>query len=117
MNRYFMIRRLRWPAILVLLGVVALLYQAGAISHFWHFFVPLLLILLGVLLLAERAALAAGDFPSGPDQFPGNPYSTAADPLAGATAASQPAAPGTSIVPAPPHDIELHSDRDRGDRS
>ena len=64
MNRYIMIRRLRWPAILLLIGVLALLHQAGVIAHFWRLFWPLLLIMLGLLLLAERAALAAeGDSP------------------------------------------------------
>ena len=64
MSRYIMIRRLRWPAILLLIGVLALLHQAGVIAHFWRLFWPLLLIMLGLLLLAERAALAAeGDPP------------------------------------------------------
>ena len=81
MNKYFLIRRLRWPAVLMLIGVVALLYQAGAISNFWHLFIPLLLILLGVLMLAERAVLAAdGGFPP----YPGTPYSPGAiDPATG----------------------------------
>jgi hypothetical protein len=69
MNRYIFIRRLTGPAILLLLGLVALLSQA----HLARFsvFVPLLLILLGVLKLAERAALAQD-----PNINPyGNPYS------------------------------------------
>ena len=59
MNRYIMIRRLRGPAFLLLIGVIALLHPMGIIHGFWQLFWPLLLILLGVLLLAERAALAA----------------------------------------------------------
>ena len=59
MNRYILIRRLRGPAILLLIGVLALLHTSGLIHSFWHLFWPLLLILIGVLLLAERAALAA----------------------------------------------------------
>ncbi|HSM87758.1 MAG TPA: DUF5668 domain-containing protein [Candidatus Limnocylindrales bacterium] len=59
MNQYFLIRRLRGPAILLLLGVLALLHTSGLIHGFWHLFWPLLLILIGVLMLAERAALAA----------------------------------------------------------
>ena len=58
MNRYILIRRLRGPAILLLLGVIALLHEAGLVE-FWSLFFPLLLILIGVLKLAERAALAA----------------------------------------------------------
>ena len=73
MNHYIMIRRLRLPAILLLVGVIALLDQTGVLHHFWHWFIPLLLILLGVMMLAERAALATdGGFPQTP--YPGQPY-------------------------------------------
>ncbi len=73
MSRYILIRRLRWPAILLLIGVLALLHQAGVIPHFWRLFWPLLLIMLGVLLLAERAALAAEGYPP----YPGAPWQRA----------------------------------------
>lgn len=68
MNRYIMIHRMTGPAILLLLGIVALLSQA----HVVHFsiFIPLLFILLGVLKLAERAALAGWEYP-GPGMGPG----------------------------------------------
>jgi len=92
MNRYILIRRLRGPAILLLLGVIALLHESGLVE-FWSLFIPLLLILIGVLKLAERAALAAAvdEVP-----YPGSPYPYGASaPAAGAT---QPQA-GTSIVP------------------
>lgn len=94
MNRYILIRRLRGPAILLLLGVIALLHESGLLD-FWSMFVPLLLILIGVLKLAERAALAAaGD----EVPYPGSPYPYgAAAPVAGV---AQPQ-PATSIVPAP----------------
>jgi hypothetical protein len=73
MSHYIMIRRLRGPAILLLIGGVALLDQTGVIHHFWSWFWPLLLIMLGVLMLAERAALAAeGGYPVWP--YPGQPY-------------------------------------------
>jgi hypothetical protein len=73
MNHYFMIRQLKMPAILLLIGVVALLDKTGVIHHFMRWFVPLLLILLGVLMLAERTALATGgDYPEGP--YPGQPF-------------------------------------------
>jgi len=73
MSHYIMIRRLRGPAILLLIGGVALLDQTGVIHHFWGWFVPLLLIMLGVFMLAERAAIAAeGGYPLWP--YPGQPY-------------------------------------------
>jgi len=96
MSKYFLIRRLRWPAILMLIGVVALLNQLGAINHFFHWFIPLLLILLGVLMLAERAALAAeGGFPS----YPGASYPGTIDPATGQPVTPQPPGGSTSIVP------------------
>jgi len=103
MSRYIMIRRLRGPAILLLIGVIALLHQMGVIDHFWHLFWPLLLILVDVMLLAERTALAAGGYPQ--TQFPcagypGAPYGGAVDPQAAAAAGQPPAAPSTAIVPA-----------------
>jgi hypothetical protein len=93
MNRYILIRRLRWPAIVVLFGVLALMDQAGWIDRFWGLFWPLLLILIGVMLLAERAALAM-------DDYEGYGYG----PYAGAPGTPQPPAndPGAAIVPAPP---------------
>ena len=108
MNRYIMIRRLRWPAILLLIGVLALLHQAGMIAHFWRLFWPLLLIMVGVLLLAERAALAAeGDAPyfGAPWQ---NTYQGAGQGAGQGTApaAGHGAGPaGTAIVPSQPHDF------------
>ena len=73
MSRYILIRRLRGPAILLLIGTLALLHQLGAIPYFWRLFWPLLLITLGLLLLAERAALASEGYPI----FPGAPWQNA----------------------------------------
>jgi len=103
MNRYFLIRRLRWPAVLLLAGCVALLKQTGVIEHFWNLFVPLFLITMGLLLLAERMSLTAeGDFPSG---YAGSPYAASTYPGAPASTPVQPAAAeSTSIVPSP-HDF------------
>jgi hypothetical protein len=99
MNRYILIRRLTGPSILLLLGVVALLHQADLVS--WNIFFPLFLILIGVLKLAQRAALAAaGDEP----MYPGSPYPYGAG-VAPAPTAQPPAPTGTSIVPAPPQDF------------
>jgi hypothetical protein len=103
MNRYFLIRRLRWPAVLLLAGCVALLKQAGVIEHFWSLFVPLFLIIMGLLLLAERMSLTAdGDFSAGysGSPYPGAPYAGSPYPSAPATTPAQPApVESTSIVP------------------
>lgn len=61
MNRYMMIHHLRWPAVLLLIGTLALLDQLDVITNFWSWFWPLMLILIGSLMLAERAALAVMD--------------------------------------------------------
>jgi len=57
MSRYSIICRLRWPAALLLTGVIALLDQMDVLS--WGRAWPLYLILFGVLALAERAAMAS----------------------------------------------------------
>src|SRR5665213_2427291 len=100
MNRYILIRRLRGPAVLLLIGIIALLHQADLAS--WKLFIPLLLILLGVLKLAERMTLAA-ELNEAPDPYPGmpypgGPYAPGTYP-AGVTPPAGTAAPGSSIVP------------------
>jgi hypothetical protein len=68
------------------------------INNPWHWFVSLLLILLGVFMLAERAALAAeGGYQVGP--YPGQPYPEASNPNA---ATGIPAYPGQPTAQAPP---------------
>jgi hypothetical protein len=101
MNRYLLIRRLRGPAFLLLLGIIALLHQTGVVDHFWHWFWPLALILWGVLLLAERAALEVEGYPQvDPDpSYPGAPFPPGSQPGTGPI-------PGTSIVPANSDDLE-----------
>ena len=76
MSRYVLIRRLRGPAFLLLIGVVALLHQTGVVYHMWRLFWPLALILWGLLLLAERAALEMEGYPTAyPDaSYPGGTY-------------------------------------------
>jgi hypothetical protein len=123
MNHYFMIHRLRGPAFLLLVGVLALLNQAHILS--WGKSWPLFLILAGMLALAERAALSAeGGYPQGP--YPGQPYPgsnpgvnqepnpasySGYAPDAGASAPSSstgiPSFPGqpAAIVPVAPHDL------------
>ena len=99
MNRYILIRRLRGPAILLLVGIIALLHEAGALES-WSLFFPLLLILIGVLKLAERAALAsAGD----EVPYPGSPYPYGAAVNPAPAGVVQPQAT-TSIVPATTQD-------------
>lgn len=89
MTSWLLIRRLRGPAFLLLVGITALLNQWDILSfgRSW----PLYLILFGLLSLAERAALSQAQM----DAF---------DPITG-----QPRAEptfygdtGTSIVPASP---------------
>lgn len=101
MNRYIMIRRLRGPAVLLLIGVMALLAQANILG--WGQSWPLILILIGLLLLAERAALAAGGYPPPP----GTPWPNATQ---GMGTGAQPTTPGTANVPAESHDYgdEIH---------
>jgi hypothetical protein len=101
MNRYIMIRRLRGPAVLLLIGVMALLAQAHILG--WGKSWPLILILLGLLMLAERAALAGEGYPPPP----GTPWQNTAQ-----GTGTQPT-PGTAIVPAEPHDFgdEIHGGR------
>lgn len=104
MNRYVLIRRLRGPAFLLLLGIIALLHQTGVIEHFWHLFWPLALILWGVMLLAERAALEVEGYPQVDSPYAGGPYPPGAYP--GAGSGPIPPVPGTSIVPAGSNDLE-----------
>jgi hypothetical protein len=112
MNRYILIRRLRWPAILLLAGIIALLHEADLVN-FWGLFLPLLLILIGVMKLAERAVLAtADDIPPYPGTYPGQypgtsyPYGGVANP----PAAGAPQQPGASIVPAHTQDFGKDSE-------
>ena len=56
MNPYLFIHRIKGPAMLLVFGVTALLHEWDIISYGRSW--PLYLIVLGVLQLAERAALA-----------------------------------------------------------
>jgi hypothetical protein len=100
-NRYILIRRLRGPAFLLLVGINALLAQAHILG--WSRSWPFYLILAGVIALAERAALAAdGGFVQPP--YPGSPYP--GTPYPGAPVTQPQAAESTSIVPAHSHDFD-----------
>jgi hypothetical protein len=97
MNHYILIRRLRGPAFLLLVGALALLNQADILS--WGKSWPLFLILAGVLALAERAAIAAAG-PYAPAPYPGAPYPGAVE-----VAGQNPAAGASAIVPAHSQDF------------
>jgi hypothetical protein len=100
MNRYIMIRRLRGPAFLLLVGVDALLAQAHILG--WGKTWPFFLILAGVFALAERAAISAED------GYP--PYPGMADPNAPMGGQPATAPPSSAIVPAPTHDFGKNPD-------
>jgi hypothetical protein len=104
MNRYLMIRRLRGPAFLLLLGVCALLHQLNLLT-WWHAW-PLFLILWGVMLLAERAAISEADLPPYPP--PGYPATPQANPPGAAPAQTT----ETGIVPV--HGDEITHRRTNG---
>jgi Domain of unknown function (DUF5668) len=75
MNSWLLIRRLRGPSFLILVGITALLNQWGVLSFSRSW--PLYLILAGVMGLAERAAMLAA--PPAPPMYPG-PYASTAYP-------------------------------------
>lgn len=100
MNRYILIRRLRGPAFLLLIGVNALLAQAQILG--WSKSWPFYLILAGILALAERAAIAGSPMPQPPypgAQYPGAPY--AGTPVG----QNPPVETSTSIVPSHTNDF------------
>jgi hypothetical protein len=104
-SRYILIRRLRGPAFLLLVGINALLAQADILG--WGKSWPFYLILAGVIALAERAALASEE-EMAPPPYPGSPYSGTPYPGApypGGVAPQSSAPESTSIVPAHSHDF------------
>src|SRR5579871_2441594 len=101
MNRYILIHRLRGPAILLLIGVLALMDHLELIHHFWSWFWPLMMIMIGALMLAERAALANDDsFP--PQPYPGAPYQGTPYPGAPYAGTQYPGAPYSVVDPGTP---------------
>jgi hypothetical protein len=93
MSRYVMIRRLRGPAFLLLIGVLALLNQADILS--WGKSWPFFLILAGLLALAESAALASER------SYPPTPYPAPAapDPKTVTGIPAYPGQPEASVSP------------------
>jgi hypothetical protein len=94
MTQWLLIRRLRGPAFLLLIGIMAMLHEWTdfGFGRSW----PLLLILGGLLALAERAALAHADF-EGYDPATGQPR-----PISAPYGSPSYGSPGSSIVPTAP---------------
>ena len=86
MNQYLFLHRIQGPSLLLTFGVTALLDQWDILSfgRSW----PLYLIVLGILKLAQRAALMN----AAPPAYPGYPAAAAGTP-------PPPASPSTSLVP------------------
>ena len=104
MNRYLLIHRLRGPAFLLLVGVIALLAQTHILG--WAESWPLFLILAGVLLLAERAALSSEGYPFFGRDAGARPNNPGAGHGAGTGAPQSAGVTGTAIVPSNhPHDF------------
>lgn len=82
MNSYLFFRRIKWPVILIVFGITALLNQWHILSYDESW--PLYLIVWGLLQLAERAAWSraqeinqypnppAGNSGNYPRNYPGN---------------------------------------------
>lgn len=107
MNTYFWIHRAKWPIMLLVFGVTALLNQYDVISYDKSW--PLYLITFGILQLAERAAWsqAQASFPA-QSPYPGYPYPGQAQGYpAPAPVPSAGSSTSLSITPvAPPRDGE-----------
>lgn len=93
MTQWLLIRRLRGPAFLLLVGVLAMLQEWTdfGFGRSW----PLFLILAGVLALAERAALAQATFDNY-DPITGQPIAPAPPPYATSATGLAPVAPQAS---------------------
>jgi hypothetical protein len=103
MTQWLLIRRLRGPAFLLLVGVMAMLHEWTdfGFTRSW----PLFLIMAGVFALAERAALSQAALDNY-DPITGQPITPPVGPYA-----ATPASTGTSIVPTTP---PSGTDPDRG---
>ena len=103
MNQYLFLQRITGPAMLLTFGVCALLDQWHVLNfgRSW----PLYLIVLGVIKLAQRAALAAAEPPPYQQGYSGYP------PTAGV-----PGTPATGSTALVPTDISITPPSDSGDR-
>jgi len=113
-----MIRRLRVPAILLLIGILALLDRMGVVHSFWRYFWPLLLIVVGVTLLAERVALVAeGGYPmpfSGAQATASNPGAVHPGIPYPGSATGVPTYPGQPVAQVP---TRQHNEDEEGGQS
>jgi hypothetical protein len=75
MNRWMLIRRIRGPVYILTVGVLALLAEWTPFG--WHRTWPVFLIVTGILVFAERSALASananGELPAAPPAYPQAP--------------------------------------------
>ncbi len=92
MNSWYQIRRLRGPAILILIGVLALLDQWHILSFGKSW--PLWLIFAGLMTFAERAAWAADHAAQAQP-----PYAQPLDPQSTAWTQAPPQPPDTPLDP------------------
>jgi len=95
MNRYLFLHRIKGPAMILVFGITALLDEWHILSFGQSW--PLYLIVLGALMLAERAAW------SDMYEAPPNEYPVGGQPGAWG-APTGPAGPSNALSIAPPHD-------------
>jgi hypothetical protein len=100
MNPYLLIHRIKWPAMLLVFGVTALLDEWNLISYGKSW--PLYLIVLGVLQLAERAAWSQWQ----QQQYAQGQYAAQGPPAGVGPAGNTPPASSSLVVspPQPPDD-------------
>jgi hypothetical protein len=112
MNAWLLLRRLRGPAFLILVGFTALLNQWGVLSFSRSW--PLYLILAGIFGLAERAVMAAAPPPAGyPGSYAPAPYGQGGY---GGTYPAGPVYPGPAAQSAvPPAGTDIGSGSDGRD--
>lgn len=86
MNSYIFLHRIKWPVMIIIFGITALLDQWHVLSYGESW--PLYLIAWGLLMLAERAAWSRAQMP---EPYPPAGYSGQS--WAGPSAPSNPPAP------------------------
>lgn len=93
MNRYLFLQRIKWPVMLLVFGVTALLDQWDVLSFDKSW--PLYLIAFGLLQLAERAAWSEAQYPEGYTGQAGN----WGQPVAGTAPGAPQQSSGTATPP------------------
>lgn len=92
MNSYVFLCRIKWPVMIVVFGITALLNQWNVLSYGESW--PLYLIAWGLLMLAERAAWSRLSYS---DRYPGPPSGYSGTNWQGPSGTS-----GPSATPPPP---------------